>query len=118
MGASAASSCTSIIEEVLTGETAETIPDLLARAETLIRALGRPVADDPALGLAPSELAGCVVRTLLLPDVVALRPGLMAEFSVYASTLTDTHEEATAGIVDAIAFDSDGAPQVVIDWKE
>ena len=106
-----------LIEEVLTGETAETIPDLLARAETLIRALGRPVADDPALGLAPSELAGCVVRTLLLPDVVALRPGLMAEFSVYASTLTDTHEEATAGIVDAIAFDSDGAPQVVIDWK-
>ena len=106
-----------LIEEVLTGETAETIPDLLARAETLIRALGRPVADDPALGLAPSELAGCVVRTLLLPDVVALRPSLMAEFSVYASTLTDTHEEATAGIVDAIAFDSDGAPQVVIDWK-
>ena len=106
-----------LIEEVLTGETAETIPNLLARAETLIRALGRPVADDPALGLAPSELAGCVVRTLLLPDVVALRPSLMAEFSVYASTLTDTHEEATAGIVDAIAFDSDGAPQVVIDWK-
>ena len=106
-----------LIEEVLTGETAETISDLLVRAETLIRALGRPVADDPARGLAPSELAGCVVRALSLPDIVALRPSLMAEFPVYASTLTDTHEEATAGIVDAIAFDSDGAPQVVIDWK-
>ena len=39
------------------------------------------------------------------------------EFPVYGSTETDTHEEATAGIVDAIAFDEDGAPQVVIDWK-
>ena len=106
-----------LIEEVLTGETEETIPDLLARAETLIRALGRPVADDPALGLAPFELASCVVRALSLPDIVALRPGLMAEFPVYASTLTDTHEEAKAGIVDAIAFDSEGVPQVVIDWK-
>ena len=106
-----------LIEEVLTGETAETIPDLFARAESLIRALGRPVADDPAQGLAPAELAGCVVRALSLPDIVALRPSLMPEFPVYASALTDTHEEATAGIADAIAFDSDGVPQVVIDWK-
>ena len=106
-----------LIEEVLTGETAETIPDLFARAEILIRALGRPVADDPAQGLAPAELAGCVVRALSLPDIVALRPSLMPEFPVYASALTDTHEEATAGIADAIAFDSDGVPQVVIDWK-
>ena len=106
-----------LIEEVLTGETAETMPDLLARAETLIRALRRPVADDSARGLAPAELAGCVVRALSLPDIVALRPGLMPEFPVYASTSTDTHEEAAAGIVDAISFDSDGAPQAVIDWK-
>ena len=41
----------------------------------------------------------------------------MPELPVYASTETDAHEEATAGIVDAIAFDADGAPQVVIDWK-
>ena len=106
-----------LIEEVLTGETAETIPDLFARAEVLIRALGRAVADDPAQGLAPAELARCVVRALSLPDIVALRPSLMPEFPVYASALTDTHEEATAGIADAIAFDSDGVPQVVIDWK-
>ena len=41
----------------------------------------------------------------------------MPEFPVYGSTETDTHEEATAGIVDAIAFDAEGAPLVVIDWK-
>ena len=106
-----------LIEEVLTGETAETQPALLARAETLIRALGLPAMDDSAQGLAPAELAGCVVRALLLPGVATLRPGLTPEFPVYGSTETETHEEATAGIVDAIAFDADGAPQVVIDWK-
>ena len=106
-----------LIEEVLTGETAETLPDLTARAEILIRALGLPVMDDPALGLAPAELAGCVVRALSLPKVSALRPSLVPELPVYGSTATDTHEEATAGIVDAIAFDADGKPDVVIDWK-
>ena len=75
------------------------------------------MVDDPAQGLSPVELAGCVVRALSLPEVAALRPGLVPELPVYASTETDTHEEATAGIVDAIAFDADGTPQVVIDWK-
>ena len=36
---------------------------------------------------------------------------------VLASTLTEEHEEVTIGIADAIAFDPDGAPQVVIHWK-
>ena len=106
-----------LIEEVLTGETAETLPALVARAETLIHAMGYPVMGDSAQGLAPAELAGCVVRALSLPEVATLRPGLTPEFPVYGSTETDTHEEATEGIVDAIAFDEDGAPQVVIDWK-
>ena len=106
-----------LIEEVLTGETAETTPDLVARAETLIRALGRQVTEDPALGLVPAEVAGCVLRALSIPEVAALRSGLKPEFPVYASTVTGTREEATVGIVDAIAFGSDGAPEVVIDWK-
>ena len=106
-----------LIEEILTGETEETKLELVARAETLIRALDLPVTDDAAQGLAPAELAGCVLRSLALPEVAAVRPRLVAEFPVYGSTETDTYEEATAGIVDAIALDEDGAPQVVIDWK-
>ena len=106
-----------LIEEVLTGETTETQPALAARAQVLIRALNLPVMVDPAQGLAPAELAGCVLRALSLPEVVAVRPGLVPEFPVYASTATGAHEEASAGIVDAIAFDAEGAPQVVIDWK-
>ena len=106
-----------LIEEVLTGETVEAQSTLIARAETLIRALGCPVTDDPTQGLAPAELAGCVVRALSLPEVAVLRPELLPEFPVYASTLTEAHEEVTTGIADAIAFGPDGAPQVVIDWK-
>ena len=106
-----------LLEEVLTGETAETTPVLAARAETLIRNVGHPVKDDPAHGLVPTELAGSVVRALSIPEVAELRPRLQPEFPVYASTITDTHEEATAGIVDAIAFAPDGTPEVVIDWK-
>lgn len=106
-----------LIEEVLTGEMVEAEAALIARAEALTRAIGRPVAPDPAQGLVPAELASCVLRALALPEIVALRPGLLPEFPVYASTLTKEQEEATAGIADAIAFGADGAPQVVVDWK-
>ena len=106
-----------LIEEVLTGETAETIPDLIARADMMIRALGHPVMDDPALGLAPVELADCVLRALSLPEVITVRPRLKPEFPVYASEPGETHEEATAGVADAIAFDPDGELKLVIDWK-
>ncbi len=106
-----------LIEEVLMGETAEARLELVARAETLIRTLGLPVLDDPAQGLAPTEIAGCVLRALALPQVAALRPGLVPEFTVYGSGEGDTHEEATAGIVDAVVFGPDGTPETVIDWK-
>ncbi len=106
-----------LIEEVLTSETVDTPPSLAARAEILIRTLGHPVADDPALGLAPTELAGCVVRALSLPEVAELRPRLIPEVPVYASTLRDTREAVTAGIADAVAFGPNGVPHTVIDWK-
>ena len=106
-----------LIEEVLTGETAEVQPELVARAEILIRALGLPVLGDPAEGLAPAEIAGCVHRALSMPEIAALRPGLVPEFTVYSSSECDTHEEATVGIVDAIVFGPDGRPETVIDWK-
>ena len=73
--------------------------------------------DDPAQGLAPTEIAGCVLRALSLPQVAALRPGLVPEFAVYGSSEGDKYEEATAGIVDAAVFDPDGTPETVIDWK-
>jgi ATP-dependent exoDNAse (exonuclease V) beta subunit len=106
-----------LIEEVLSGETEEETNALQARATSLIRALRRPIVDNPAQGLAPAELAGTVMRALALPEIAALRPSLMPEFPVYASVTTDGQEEVTSGVADAVAFDPDDKPQVVVDWK-
>ena len=106
-----------LVEEVLAGETAESPPDLRGRAEVLIRVLDRPAMDDPGEGLSPAELADCAVRALSLPEIATLRPRLVPEFTVYAASDMGAHEEASAGIVDAVAFDADGRPEVVIDWK-
>ena len=106
-----------LIEEVLTGETPETAPALEARATLLIEELNLPVADDPARGLAPAELAQCVVRSLAIPEVAALRPRLVPEVPVYSVESTEEAEFVTAGIADAIAFGPDGRAEVVVDWK-
>ena len=106
-----------LIEEMLTGETAETEHDLVARAEALIRALGCPIAADPAKGPCACRTGGLRCTGFGAPEIVALRPRLFPEFPVYASVKTDEQEDATAGIADAIAFGPDGSPQVVIDWK-
>ncbi|MGD9913228.1 MAG: UvrD-helicase domain-containing protein, partial [Rhizobiaceae bacterium] len=106
-----------LMEEALTGETHETEAALIERAAELIFALGRSPVADPATGLSAAEMAGCVVKTLALPDIAALRPGLLAEFPVYAAQATDGVETVTAGIADALTLAPDGSPAVVIDWK-
>ena len=106
-----------LMEEVLTGETPEAEAALTERAADLIRALGRSPVADPATGLSAQELAACVARTLALPDIVALRPGLLAEFPVYAARMNDGVETATAGIADALTLTAEGRPAVVVDWK-
>ena len=106
-----------LLEEVLTGETADDIASLTERASGLIGALGKPATDDPAAGLSPDELARCVTRTLALPEIVELRPTLSPEYPVYAAAEIDGGEQATAGITDATSFGPDGIPRVVIDWK-
>jgi len=106
-----------LIEEVLTGETPEAEAALIERAADLIRSLGRSPVSDPATGLSADELAACVARTLALPDIAALRPGLLAEFPVYAAQANDGLETATAGIADALTVGKGGQPVVVVDWK-
>lgn len=106
-----------LMEEVLTGETDDVPAALATRAEELIRALGKLPVADPTAGLAPHELAGCVTRTLTLPEIAALRPVLLAEFPVYALHSEDTELIATAGIADALTVSAKGWPVVVVDWK-
>jgi exodeoxyribonuclease-5 len=106
-----------LMEEVLTGQTPETEVALIARAADVIRALGQSPVADPATGLSADELAECVVRTLSLPDIAALRPGLLAEFPVYSAQAADGVEIAKAGIADALTLTTEGCPAVVVDWK-
>ena len=93
-----------LIEEVLTGETQETLPGLVARAESLIRVLGQTVADDPVQGLVPAELAECVIRTLSLSEIADLRPRLVPEVPVYSAVTAGAEEHVTTGVADAVAL--------------
>jgi ATP-dependent exoDNAse (exonuclease V) beta subunit len=106
-----------LMEGILTGEIDDAAPALIERASELIRELGRSPVADPTAGLSPEELAGCVVRTLALPEIAALRPGLLAEFPVYAAHADNAEETATAGIADALTLTANGSPAVVVDWK-
>lgn len=106
-----------LMEEVLSGETDAAAAALTERAGALIRALGRSPVADPATGLSAEELAGCVVRTLALPEIAELCPALLAEFPVYAARVDDGEETATAGIADALTLTTEGRPAVVVDWK-
>ena len=106
-----------LMEEVLTGETDATVAALSERAKEFIRALGRSPTADQASGLSVEELSSCVARTLALPEIVELRPGLLAEVSVYAARARESEETATVGIADAVTLTVEGRPAVVLDWK-
>lgn len=106
-----------LFEEVLTGETADDSEALTDRALALILSVGKPAVTDPADGLSPVELAACVSRTLASPEIAALRPTLVPEFTVYGSDTSGPDEQITVGIADAISFDPKGMPILVVDWK-
>ena len=106
-----------LMEEVLTGETAGNAGPLQARAAEFVAQLGLEDAQDAAAGPSSAEMAATVVRTLQLPEVAALRPRLVPEFRVYASTIEDCAATLTAGIADAVAIDEEGRIDVVVDWK-
>jgi exodeoxyribonuclease-5 len=106
-----------LMEEVLTGETAEDLGSLAARSEELVRQLGLTPSSDPAEGLSPQELAGAIVRTLALPNVAAVRARLIPECPIHASTPEDAAERIVSGVADALAVEVDGSVSLAIDWK-
>jgi exodeoxyribonuclease-5 len=106
-----------LMEEILTGEILGDPAAVEVRAAELIRSLGITPVVDPTTGLAAEELAGCVVRTLALPRIAALRPRLLAEFPVYGIQVQGSDEIATTGIADALTLSATGVPDVLVDWK-
>jgi exodeoxyribonuclease-5 len=105
-----------LIEEVLTGETAEDVDTLQTRASELLGQLGLPDENDAADGLSSREMATAVRRTLQLQEIAELRPRLLPEFRVYAATSAGQKLLLTAGIADAIAHDR-GQIDTIVDWK-
>lgn len=106
-----------LLEEVLTGETADTVDALSARAGELAGMLGVAVGDDAAAGLSAQEVAATVRRTLALDVVSGLRARLVPEFNVYSASQVDDKLQVRTGVVDAIAYDDVGRPEAVLDWK-
>ena len=106
-----------MMEEVLTGETPDTRDALVSRAAELLSQLGIEPVSDPRYGIAPSELASTVLRTLALPEIATLRPRLVPEHSVYGCLATIDGEDLVSGVADAVAMDAKGQIDFVIDWK-
>jgi exodeoxyribonuclease-5 len=106
-----------LIEEVLTGETAEEGGALDERASQLMAQLGLADEPDPENGPSNSEITGTVRRVFALKEIEALRPRLLPEFPVYAKIIIDNDFSLTAGIADAVAIDDMGHVDTVIDWK-
>jgi hypothetical protein len=65
----------------------------------------------------PAEIAGCVDRSLRIPQIANVRDRLTPEFTVYSSSVSGFVETITSGIADAIAIDRNGRPALVVDWK-
>ena len=106
-----------LMEEVLTEEVQGSPQELNRRALELIHALGRTAVTDPAKGLSPDELAGCITRTLSSPEITDLLRNLRPEVPVYATRLHEDTEIAVAGVADAMTIGPDGRPLVIVDWK-
>lgn len=104
-----------LVEEVLTGETADERFALVNRARELIGMFSGTTSVSGTLDA--EELAECVVRSLAIPEISVLRGRLAPEFPVYGATVQDGVDVVTAGIADAIAFDDQGRPEIVVDWK-
>ena len=87
------------------------------RATELLSQLGIAPSADPKLGISPTELAETIMRTLSIPEIAALRSRLVPEHTVYGRLTNPEGDILVSGIADAVAADSDGKIELVVDWK-
>jgi ATP-dependent exoDNAse (exonuclease V) beta subunit len=106
-----------LMEEALNGETRDTAAELERRAEELMVQLGREPSVDPKSGIAPTELAATIVRTLKLPGIVGLRPRLVPELTVFGGRSDASAEILVSGIADALAVEDTRGIEAIVDWK-
>ena len=106
-----------LLEEVLTGETADRGETLENRARVLLAQLGVSEAARPADGPHPSELAATTLRALAIPEIAACRSRLVPEMTIFSAHANADHTIYVGGVVDALARQADGSTDLVIDWK-
>ena len=101
-----------LLEEVLTGETAE-------HADAPVQARRRTAPANRARGLAPARRARphrFCARSRFAKSRPS-GPGSCRKIALYASRLDEANLSLTTGIADAVALDDTGRIAVVIDWK-
>jgi PD-(D/E)XK nuclease superfamily len=106
-----------LMEEVLNGETDDSVDTLAARALELMAQLAISPSDQPNDGISPDELARTVVGTLSIPEIAGLRPRLIPEYTINGGRMDADREIIVSGIADAIAYDNEGRVETVVDWK-
>ncbi|MFZ0958156.1 MAG: UvrD-helicase domain-containing protein [Candidatus Sulfotelmatobacter sp.] len=107
-----------LMEEIFSGETRDDDAGIQTRATELLGQLGENDHPDPSEGPSSQEIASTIARTLRVPIVAQYRHVLQPEFGVL-QLRSDKRNETVgrAGIVDAIAYNLEGSPEVVFDWK-
>ena len=106
-----------LLEEALTGETADHAAALESRARDLLAQLGVSEAARPEDGPHAPELAATALRALAVPEIVACRSRLLPELTVYSAKADDDRAVYVGGIADAVAYQPTGAVDLVVDWK-
>src|SRR3984957_1150268 len=107
-----------LMEEFFSGATRDDQAGLQTRAAELLRQLGENDHPNPSDGPSSLEITSTILRTLQLPIVAKYRQVLQPEFGVFQLSLAERNEMVgMAGIVDAIAYNVEGAPELVFDWK-
>jgi exodeoxyribonuclease-5 len=106
-----------LLEEVLTGETAEDAASLEGRGKVLLIELGITEAARAEDGIHSPELAASVRRALALPEIAPLRPHLLAELTLLSAVETEKGTNYVGGIADALTISGEGAVEVIVDWK-
>jgi len=106
-----------LLEEVLTGETADRRETLETRARALLAQLGATEAARPEDGPHAPELAATTVRALAIPEIAACRSRLVPELTVFSARAEEDCTTYVGGIADALAYLPLGIIDLVVDWK-
>lgn len=106
-----------LLEEVLTGETADQAEALEIRARDLLAQLGITEAARPEDGPHAPELVATTLRALAVPEIAGCRSRSLPEMTVFSTQADGNRTIYVGGTADAIAYHPTGAIDLVIDWK-